>query len=123
MTYTALPPRFRGAPWLRLGLLLVPLALLAACSGSEPATPVAAGPPPPIFEAGTPSASVPSNAVVPPVIATPDTPAVYIVKRGDTGLAIAARFQITLADLARANGQTEEELDFLAIGQELKIPR
>ena len=46
-----------------------------------------------------------------------------MVKSGDTGLEIAARFGITLAMLAEANGMTENQLDDLQIGQQLKIPR
>jgi len=86
-------------------------ALLAACGGGE-------------AEGGAPSAT-PTTVVtaIPTPTATPDTAATYLVRDGDTGLAIALRFGITLADLAQANNMTERELDVLAIGQQLRIPR
>lgn len=53
----------------------------------------------------------------------PDVSAGYVVKAGETGLEIAARFGIALADLVRANNMTETQLDFLQIGQQLRVPR
>jgi LysM repeat protein len=70
--------------------------------------------------ATTPTATA---TLAPPPTATPDSPAIYVVKSGDTGLAIALRFGITLAALSAANQMTEKEMDVLFIGQELVIPR
>jgi len=72
---------------------------------------------------GTPTATAAAATASPTPTATPDVPAVYVVKSGDTGLEIAARFGITLAELARANNMTETQMDFLQIGQQLRIPR
>ncbi len=109
-------PRVPNAPGLAIGLGM----LAAACGGDADPIPVAAGPPPTVqAPQNPPQADVPTLTAT----STPDVAAIYIVKRGDTATAIAANFGISLADLARVNGQTEEELDYLQIGQELKIPR
>ena len=47
----------------------------------------------------------------------------YIVQPGDTALDIAIRFDITLDELAAANGLTLDELTNLRIDQELVLPR
>jgi LysM repeat protein len=54
---------------------------------------------------------------------TPEPQTTYLVKSGDTGLDIALRFNVSLADLAAANNMTEKDLDVLSIGQQLRIPR
>ena len=46
----------------------------------------------------------------------------YSVQDGDTGYAIAQKFDITMEELASANGFTLDELGNLQIGQELLIP-
>ena len=46
----------------------------------------------------------------------------YSVQNGDTGYAIAQKFDITMEELASANGFTLDELGNLQIGQELLIP-
>ena len=46
----------------------------------------------------------------------------YTVQDGDTGYAIALKFEITMEELASANGITLDELGNLQIGQELLIP-
>ena len=51
---------------------------------------------------------------------TPTRPETYTVAAGDTLSEIAAKFDITTAELAAAN--LVEDLDTLAIGQVLKIP-
>ena len=47
---------------------------------------------------------------------------VYVVQAGDSGLAIADAFGVTIEALAEANGMTVAELDNLQIGQEIIIP-
>ncbi|MEX2229969.1 MAG: LysM peptidoglycan-binding domain-containing protein [Dehalococcoidia bacterium] len=71
--------------------------------GGTPATPGTASPAP----TGTPAASA----------------SVYVVVSGDTALGIAIQFDVTLAELAAANGMTVDELTRLRIGQEIQIPR
>lgn len=48
---------------------------------------------------------------------------VYVVESGDTALGIAIRFDVTLEELAAANGMTVDEITELQIGQEIQIPR
>ncbi len=47
---------------------------------------------------------------------------VYIVQAGDSGSAIAVEFDITLEQLAAANGMSVDQLGILSVGQELLIP-
>jgi len=107
--------RSRGhcEPLRTLGSIVVVVAVglgVAACGGGGAGS-------------GTPTATAAATTAIITPTATPDVPAVYVVKSGDTGLEIAARFGITLADLARANNMTETQMDFLQIGQQLQIPR
>ena len=46
----------------------------------------------------------------------------YVVQSGDTALGIAFQFDVTLEELAAANGTTVESLNSLQIGDELVIP-
>ena len=46
----------------------------------------------------------------------------YTVKDGDIASAIADEFNITVEELARANGMTVEQISRLRVGQELVIP-
>ncbi len=46
----------------------------------------------------------------------------YVVKSGDTALAIAIEFGVTLTALAEANNTTEGELSFINVGDELILP-
>ena len=72
-------------------------------------------PPPPVIE----------DFGSPPTPATPEPQAegqIYTVVSGDTAYAITLEFNITLAELADANGTTIEDLGLLQIGQELVIP-
>jgi len=96
----------------RLGAAAVAFVslVLAACGGE------AAGSP-------TPTATPVATVATPIATATPDVPATYVVKSGDTGLEIAARFGITLEALAQANNVTTVQLNSLQIGQQLRIPR
>jgi len=100
----------RAARWWSIGLLAAALAV-AGCSGvaSDAATPTP-----------TASAAAPTATSTPTPAPTPVNE--YVVQSGDTGLAIAARFNITLAQLAEANGMTEAQMDVLHIGQRLRLP-
>ena len=72
-------------------------------------------PPPPVIE----------DFGSPPTPATPEPQAegqIYTVVSGDTAYAISLEFNITLAELADANGTTIEDLGLLQVGQELIIP-
>ncbi len=51
---------------------------------------------------------------------TPAMPITYIVQAGDTLSSIAARFQVSLEDLMKANGL--DNPDYLMLGQQLVIP-
>jgi LysM repeat protein len=77
----------------------------------RPEMPVA---PQPLVSAG------PTAEVLPVEATSSPTPVIYIVRAGDTLSSIAARFNVPLGDLMRANGLTNA--DFLQIGQELIIP-
>ena len=117
--------------------------------GAATATPAATGPAGPGLPGGTP-AGTPGGVTGPgtPVLggtatATPPgaggtpgvtrTPTVtgtapssvqtYEVRPGDTALAIAAQFGVTVEELATANGMTVAQLSNLQIGQQLRIPR
>ena len=79
--------------------------------------------PTPTFRALFVLPSTPLSTPTPTPKPTPTPPPIYVVKSGDTGLAIAISFNVTLVQLAEANGMTEKDLDTLHIGQELKIPR
>ena len=54
------------------------------------------------------------------VAAQADTPTVYVVRPGDTLYSIARRFNVSPAELARANGLLNPNLIF--VGQEIRIP-
>jgi|GEM_PF-2964599 len=92
--------------------------LLAACGGGEEEPEVRT----PEVVATTPAAT-PTTAAPTPTPTATATETIYTVEAGDTALAIAIEFDISLAELAEANGMTEAELDSLQIGQELTIPR
>jgi LysM repeat protein len=65
----------------------------------------------------------PTRVVKPPTATRPPTtpsPTPYVVKKGDTLLAVAGEFGLSTEALASANALDEEEL--LQIGQELVIP-
>lgn len=98
------------------GVLVGVLLLLVACGGEDEAPEVATPEVTATTVAATPTASPTAS---PTATATQTT---YTVEAGDTGLAIALEFGISLAELAEANGMTEAELDQLQIGQELAIP-
>ncbi|MGE3858046.1 MAG: LysM peptidoglycan-binding domain-containing protein [Dehalococcoidia bacterium] len=108
-------PRRARPRWARrvgiglLSLASASLVLVACSSGSA--------------QSETPTATPTIATVVATATPTPEPVMTYLVKSGDTGLAIAIRFDVTLADLAAANNMTEKDLDVLHIGQQLRIPR
>jgi len=66
-----------------------------------------------------------STVTTPSPTITPDSSGnieKYAIQAGDTGYAIALKFDITMEELASANGITLDELGNLQIGQELLIP-
>lgn len=69
-----------------------------------------------------PAASSPGEATATPSPGTGDTET-YVVKAGDTAYEIAQRFNVTLVELAAANGTTVDALNALNIGDELTLPR
>jgi LysM repeat protein len=50
-------------------------------------------------------------------------PTVHVVAAGDTPTGIANRYGVTVAQLAAANGLTEDDFTSLQVGQRLTIPR
>lgn len=92
--------------------------LLAACGGGDEEPETAT----PEVVASNPVATSTVAATLTPTPTAAATETIYTVEAGDTGLAIALEFGISLAELAEANGMTEAELDSLQIGQELRIP-
>jgi LysM repeat protein len=114
-------------------LRLMALALLAGLLGGcgrmlEPPTPtiVVAAPPTPTE---TPRPTATRRATFTPIPATPSdtptptvtpTPIIYVIKGGDTLLAIARQFGVTVAELQDVNGITDPRR--LRIGQEIIIP-
>lgn len=69
---------------------------------------------------GLSPASAPTEARQTRATPTPAGPITYIVQAGDTLSSIAARFQVSLEDLMRANGL--DNPDYLMLGQQLIIP-
>ena len=89
-------------------------------------TVVVAAPPTP---SDTPRPTATRRATFTPVPATPSdtptptvtpTPIIYVIKKGDTLLAIARQFGVTVQDLQEVNGITDPRR--LRINQELMIP-
>ncbi len=71
-------------------------------------------------QAVTLTAPAPKPLPPPTPLPTP-TPIIYVVQSGDTLLAIAMKYGVSLAALQAANGNVQPE--FLQIGQELIIPQ
>ena len=120
-------------------------ALATACQPAEAPSPtpfgptIPAGPPTIAFTAvpqatetatpgvilPTPTSPVPSPTSPPPPSPTPLPPAeptLYTVQPGDTLLAIAEAFNVTLQDLAYANGHADFNDFGLIAGTEIQIP-
>jgi len=57
-----------------------------------------------------------------PTPSTPGGTTVYVVQPGDSGFGIALEFDLTLEQLAAANGMSVDQLGALFVGQELLIP-
>ncbi|MGQ9785774.1 MAG: LysM peptidoglycan-binding domain-containing protein [Anaerolineae bacterium] len=64
--------------------------------------------------------SAPTGTTQTRITLTSSAPILYIVQAGDTLSSIAARFQVSLEDLMRANGL--DNPDYLMLGQQLIIP-
>ena len=99
----------------QMGLFLVIAVSLAACGGAS------ASPTPPPSAQPT-QAPVQTPEPSPSAVATP-VPSVtsYVIRKGDTLIAIARKFHITLKALRAANpGITDPTL--IQIGQKLVIP-
>ncbi len=116
-----------GARLLIVGLSIAATAALAGCGGST-ATPLPSLPP----DTPTPADSAvvetlpPVETVAPADSAAPDATAkpttkTYRVKKGDTMIAIAAKFGITLKALMKANPKVKPSA--LKVGQKLIIPQ
>jgi hypothetical protein len=120
-------------------------ALAAACQPAEAPSPTPFGPtipaaPPtiaftavpqvtetatPAVNLPTPTSPVPSATSPPPPSPTPLPPAeptLYTVQPGDTLLAIAEAFNVTLENLAYANGHAAFDSFSLIAGTEIQIP-
>ena len=73
------------------------------------------------IEIPSPDATLmPTPTFTPTSTQTPEEPVVYIVKAGDSLLAVANRYGVTVDDMTRANPDVDSRR--MAIGQELKIP-
>lgn len=69
-----------------------------------------------------PALASPGEATATPAPGAEDAET-YVVKAGDTAYEIAERFNVTLLELAAANGTTVDELNVLQVGDELALPR
>jgi LysM repeat protein len=102
--------------------LLLSLSLaLGACAGPG----LAASPTPPLLPlpSATPSPVVAAPPATPVIIASPTftpTPVTYVVQPGDTLIAIAVKFGVSVEALQAANNNVQPE--FLSIGAVLVIP-
>ena len=76
-----------------------------------------------IIPGGAPATTGGGTASPSPAGTPSPSDTVYVVEAGDTALAIAIQFDVTLEQLAAANGMTVDEITDLSIGQELQIPR
>lgn len=120
---------------LKMQLIVLLATLLLAGCGTPTAVPTAAPAVEPSPVPGDTPTAVPPTPLPPtaaPTVAaslTPEasptpqpspTPAIYTVVEGDTAVAIADRFAVTLADLQASNPGLD--LSLLQIGQQLSLP-
>ncbi len=103
----------------RVGLVVVAVAIVVAACGGSAASP---SPSPTPTPAPTQIASIAPATPAPTETPAP-TPAtsIYVVKKGDTLIRIAAAYKITLKALRAAN-PTVKDPTKLQIGQKLIIP-
>jgi LysM repeat protein len=112
-----------------VALLLLTSVWLGACGRilPQPAPTIVVGASP--TASGTPRPTATRRATFTPVPATPSntptatvtpTPIIYVIKQGDTLLAISRQFGVTVNDLQETNGITDPRR--LRIGQEIIIP-
>ena len=87
----------------------------AGAASPSPSAPLAATPAP--SPASTPASTRASTPAPSPAA----TPLVHVVARGETLIAIAARYGVTVAAIREANGITDPNL--IRVGQRLVIPR
>ncbi|TAK11364.1 MAG: LysM domain-containing protein [Anaerolineae bacterium] len=108
----------------RLSLFLLLSLLLAACSPSPDTASTEGEPRLTPYHTVTPTQPAPSATPLPPdapTVAPPTpTPFIYTVNTGDTMLAIALNFGITLDELLTANPGVDPR--FLSVGTALTIP-
>ena len=100
---------------LAFALVLGSMALVAACGGSS------SGKAPDLSK--IPTATLPATLPAPRILSSGDVQAgisTYTVKDGDTLAGIAARFGVSLSDLAEANPSIDASR--LSIGQVVKLP-
>lgn len=97
---------------------------LAALYGAQPGAIVASTPAPALPVAVAAAAQAATSAPPEqPVVATPEQASeqeVYVVRGGDSLVAIAARYNVSIDDIVRANNLTNP--DFVFSGQRLVIP-
>lgn len=112
-----------------VGVILLVSFTLAGCGRllQPPAPTTVAGAP--ITPTDTPRPTATRRATFTPVPATPSdtplptltpTPVIYVIKKGDTLLAIARQFDVTVTGIQEINGITDPRR--LRIGQEITIP-
>jgi len=112
-----------------VGLLLLTSVWLGGCGRilPQPTPTVVRGVSPTAIDTPRPTAT--RRATFTPVPATPSdtptptvtpTPIIYVIKKGDTLLAISRQFGVTVDDLQETNGITDPRR--LRIGQEIIIP-
>jgi len=103
----------------QFAILVVIVGLVAACGGGATPTPVPTGAPTPaptdVF-VPTPEPAVAETPEPTPVAGKP-----YIVKKGDTLLKIANRFDVTVDEILAAHPQIKNA-NQIAIGDEIVIP-
>jgi hypothetical protein len=100
---------------------LNPPGIAAADTGQAPdGDQPGAGGPAAAGAAVTPGGPIPTAQPVPAGGGAPAAPATYIVEPGDTLGSIAAKFEIPLEDLMRANGL--DNPDYVQVEQQLIIP-
>jgi LysM repeat protein len=118
-----------GVSWFWVGAVAVAAALFGigynrwqsqprpAISTPAPTAPAA----PPVARAGGPAVTVSPTPI--PISPLPSaTPVIYVVKKGDTVLAIAVRYGTDMQAIMQANGLDDKSARLLRVGQELVIP-
>ncbi|MBX3001280.1 MAG: FxLYD domain-containing protein [Caldilineaceae bacterium] len=120
------PISSRSGRWLRFAVMLASLAFLASCGQIITPTPTPT-PPPTATVAIAAVATLPPTSTPAPYTPAPTptptvtpTPVIYQIQPGDSLLAIAQRYGLTVASLQDANGILDPRT--LQVGQQLIIP-